>query len=187
MFTAERPTTPWRNAVNNPLSRRSVIRIGAAAATAAGIVGAASPASAHGSTPHLVDSWLKLWNGDYAQASRSIAQDFRVHAALMDGGDGSAINTPAALVGWIAQTRAALPDLRFTIQVGPIIDGDRIALRWRARGTYSGGMPGAAAPIGTRVDFTGTDLLRVRHGRLAEYWVNTDVHVLLAQLQVAAP
>ena len=78
------------------------------------------------------------------------------------------------------------PDLRFTVQVGPIVDGDRIALRWRAVGSYAGGMPGAAAPIGTPVDFTGTDLLRVRRGRIAEYWVNTDVHVLLAQLQVTA-
>lgn len=138
-------------------------------------------------TPQLVAAWLKLWNGDYTHVDRSIARDFRVHAALMDGGDGSAINSPEALVAWIAQTRAALPDLRFTIEVGPIVSGDQIALRWRARGSYAGGWPGAAAPIGTRVDFTGTDLLRVRHDRLAEYWVNTDVHVLLAQLQVTAP
>jgi hypothetical protein len=52
--------------------------------------------------------------------------------------------------------------------------------------TTAPGMPGATAPIGTRVDFTGTDTLRVQHGRLAEYWVNSDVHVLLAQLQVTA-
>jgi predicted ester cyclase len=108
------------------------------------------------------------------------------HAALIGGGDSSAINSPEAVVAWISQTRAALPDLRFSIEVGPIVDGDHIALRWRAQGTYSGGMPGATAPIGTPVDFTGTDTLRVQHGRLAEYWVNTDVHVLFAQLQVTA-
>lgn len=166
------------------MNRRFIIKVGAAVIPAAAL---AVPQATSGTDPRLVQSWLKLWNGDYTQAARSIAPNFRVHAALMDGGDGSAINSPQALVAWISQTRAALPDLRFTIQVGPIIDGDRIALRWRAQGSYAGGMPGAGAPVGTRVDFTGTDLLRIRHGRIAEYWVNTDVHVLLAQLQVTAP
>lgn len=41
-------------------------------------------------------------------------------------------------------------------------------------------------PIGTPVAFTGTDVLRIADGRLAEYWVNSDIHVLLADLQVSA-
>ncbi|GAA2493778.1 ester cyclase [Winogradskya humida] len=132
---------------------------------------------------NLVNSWLHLWNGDYAGAEEFIAPEFRVHAAMMDGGDGSAVNSPEALVAWIAQTRAALPDLTFAIEVGPIADTDRIALRWRAQGSYAGGMPGANAPVGTKVDFTGTDILRTDNDRIAEYWVNTDIHVLLTQLQ----
>jgi hypothetical protein len=32
----------------------------------------------------------------------------------------------------------------------------------------------------------GTDLLRIEDHRSAEYWVNSDVHVLLAQLAVHA-
>ena len=99
----------------------------------------------------LVGAWLKLWNGDYSQADHLIAGDFRVHAAMLDGGDGSAVNGPRALVTWIGQTRAAIPDLKFSVQVGPIIDGDRVALRWSAQGTYQGGFPGAASPPGTAV------------------------------------
>ncbi len=133
----------------------------------------------------LVDSWLTLWNGDYAHAQTLIAPDFRLHAAMMDGGDGSAVDSPAALTAWISQTRAAVPDLRFSVQVGPLVDGDHVAVRWRARGTYAGGMPGAAAPAGTAVDFTGTDILRVSGGQLAEYWVNSDTLLLLTQLQVS--
>jgi len=134
----------------------------------------------------LVDEWLRLWNGDYARAAAVIAPTFRLHAAMMDGGDGSAVDSPQALVSWIAQTRAIVPDLTFVIEVGPIIDADRIALRWRAEGSYAGGLPGAAAPPGTRVDFTGTDVLRAAGGRLAEYWVNSDTLLLLTQLQVSA-
>jgi predicted ester cyclase len=82
--------------------------------------------------------------------------------------------------GWLR------PDLTFVIQVGPIVDADRIALRWRAEGSYAGGLPGAGAPSGTRVDFTGTDVLRVADGRLAEHRVNSDTLLLLTQLQVSA-
>ena len=134
----------------------------------------------------LVDEWVRLWNGDYARAAAVIAPAFRLHAAMMDGGDGSAVDSPQALVSWIAETRAIVADLTFVIQVGPIVDADRIALRWQAMGSYAGGLSGAGAPPGTRVDFTGTDILRVANGRLAEYWVNSDTLLLLTQLQVSA-
>ncbi|WP_380158670.1 ester cyclase [Kineococcus sp. R86509] len=134
----------------------------------------------------LVQSWLRLWNGDLTLAAEIVAPDFRLHAAMMDGGDGAAVDSPQALVGWIDSTRAAVPDLAFSIEVGPIVDGPSIAVRWRARGSYAGGVPGAQAPGGTLVDFTGTDVLRTEDGRIAEYWVNSDTLLLLTQLQVRA-
>jgi len=133
-----------------------------------------------------VQSWLQLWNGDYAQATAIIAPDFQLHAAMMHGGDSGNVNSPQALVSWIASTRTAVADLTFSIQVGPIRDAGSIAVRWRAQGTYSGGMPGAQAPIGTLIDFTGTDILRTEDGRITEYWVNSDTLLLLTQLQVKA-
>jgi len=131
----------------------------------------------------LVDGWLQLWNGDLARAHDVVTPDFHVHAALMDGGDGSAVTGPDALAAWIGQTRAAFNDFAFAVEVGPIEQNDLIALRWKAQGTYAGGFPGAAAEPGTPIAFTGTDTLRVVDGRIAEYWVNSDIHVLLAQLK----
>ncbi|PPK68581.1 ester cyclase [Actinokineospora auranticolor] len=132
----------------------------------------------------LLDNWLALWNGDYILAYRLVTNDFTVHAALLDGGDGSALNGPTGLVGWITKTRAAFPDLRFTVEVGPIADGDHVALRWVATGTYDGGFPGATARPGTPVRFTGTDFLRMAGDRIAEYWLNSDTHLLVTQLGV---
>lgn len=34
------------------------------------------------------------------------------------------------------------------------------------------------------VSFTGTDILRISDARIAKYWVNADIHVLLAQVGV---
>jgi len=134
---------------------------------------------------NVLHEWLDLWNGDYAVADTLIADDFRLHAALMGGADDSAVNSPAALTEWIRQLRTLATDLHFEVQVS-LADGDHLAVRWRCRGTYSGAMPGATAPAGTAIDFTGTDVLRTHDGRIAEYWVNSDVHVLLATLGVGA-
>jgi hypothetical protein len=46
----------------------------------------------------MLDAWLRLWNGDFAQAPGIISPDFRVHAALLDGGDGSSIRGVDGLV-----------------------------------------------------------------------------------------
>ncbi|MFG2376673.1 ester cyclase [Streptomyces sp. NPDC048504] len=132
----------------------------------------------------MLDDWLRLWNGDYERAPGIISPAFRVHAALINGGDGSSIRGVDGLVTWIAQTRAAFPDLRFTEQVAPLIDGRHASIRWTATGTYAGGFPGAKAEPGTVVTFTGTDTLRMRDGRFVEYWVNTDTLQLLTQLRV---
>ncbi|WP_329264056.1 ester cyclase [Streptomyces sp. NBC_01478] len=134
-------------------------------------------------TKAMLDDWLHLWNGDYDRAPGIISPSFRVHAALLDGGDGSSIRGVDGLVAWIAQTRAAFPDLRFTEQVAPLVDGHHVSIRWTATGTYAGGFPGAEAAPGTVVTFTGTDTLRMRDGRFVEYWVNTDTLQLLTQLK----
>jgi predicted ester cyclase len=130
----------------------------------------------------MLDAWLRLWNGDYTQAPRIISPDFTVHAALLDGGDGSSIRGADGLVAWIAQTRAAFPDLRFSLQTDPLVAGHRASVRWTATGTYAGGFPGAKAQPGTTVTFTGTDTLRIKDGKFVEYWLNSDTLQLLTQL-----
>lgn len=132
----------------------------------------------------LDTQWLNLWNGDYDVATTLVADGFRLHAAMLDGSDSTAVNNPQALVAWIQQTRYFIPDLTFSIEIGPLTDGDFLVVRWRARGHYVGGTPDAGAPDGAGIDFTGTDILRVHDGQLVEYWVNSDIHVMLAQLQV---
>ncbi|MFJ8547266.1 ester cyclase [Streptomyces sp. NPDC093586] len=130
----------------------------------------------------MLDTWLRLWNGDYTQAPDIISPDFKVHAALLDGGDGSSVRGADGLVAWISQTRAAFPDLRFTLQIDPLVAGHRASVRWTATGTYAGGFPGATAQPGTTVTFTGTDTLRIKDGKFVEYWLNSDTLQLLNQL-----
>jgi predicted ester cyclase len=134
----------------------------------------------------LWQKWTALWNGDLSQAQQILTTDFTVHAALVGDLDEAAVQGARGVAGWVTLLRAALGEPTFTVQIGPIVDGDLVCGRWHVHGHYAGGFPGATATPGTPVAFTGTDVLRVDNGLLAEYWINSDVHVMAAQLGITA-
>ena len=102
------------------------------------------------------------------------------HAALV-GPDEGALRGRAALGLRIGGLHPALTGLIFIIEVGPVTDGNHVVVSWRARGTYRGGFPSTSdAAVGREVNFTGTDILRVADGKIAEYWLNSDNLLLLA-------
>jgi predicted ester cyclase len=132
----------------------------------------------------LWDRWIELWNGDLALAERIIHPEFALHRVpppripgRLDGREG--------LIAWIEQTRSLFADLRFTVEVGPIVDGGRVAGRWLAEGSYQGGIPGSTAAAGTRVGFHGIDIWRAEDGLIREYWLSDDLLDLLQQLGVS--
>ena len=132
----------------------------------------------------LVTKWLTLWNGDLEIADEVIAENNRVHAAMFDGGDGSAVGGVSGMKALVTQMRSLMSDLTFSVEVGPVVDTDYVVVRWVANGHYGGGVPGAAAAVGTEVTFHGTDILRIDDNRVAEYWLNADTLDLMTQLQV---
>ncbi len=111
----------------------------------------------------LWDRWMELWNGDLELADQIIHPEFAIHRfppphipAGLTGRD--------ALVAWVRRTRSFFDDLRFTVEAGPVIDGEMVAGRWLAEGAYCGGIPGATAPAGTHVAFHGNDIWRAEDG-----------------------
>lgn len=142
--------------------------------------------SARDGATTLVAQWIALWNGEYALAEQIISPDNRVHAAMFDGGDGSAVSGVSGMVDLVTQMRSLMSDLTFSVEVGPLVDGDHVVVRWVATGHYGGGIPGAGAPVGTAVTFRGTDILRVVDAQVVEYWLNADTMDLMTQLQVGA-
>jgi predicted ester cyclase len=131
----------------------------------------------------LWSRWIDLWNGDLAQAEQIIHPEFAVHRMppppIPDDVGGR-----EALLAWTSQTRSLFNDLRFTVEVGPIVDGELVAGRWVAEGTYQGGIPGSTAPTGTRVRFHGNDIWRAEDGLIREYWLSDDLLDLMQQLGV---
>lgn len=76
---------------------------------------------------------------------------------------------------------AALPDVHIEIE-DILADGDRAAVRWRARGTHSGDGFGFAATNRT-IDVRGTTWLRCQDGKIAEGFDTWNLTGMLASLQ----
>ena len=149
-------------------------------------VGTSTNGSARDAATTLVTRWMALWNGDYAIAEQIISPDNRVHAAMFDGGDGSAVGGVSGMVDFVAMMRALGSDLTSRSRSGR---SSMATTSWSGGSRpvhYDGGMPGAGAPVGTAVTFHGTDILRVADGQVVEYWLNGDTLDLMTQLQVGA-
>lgn len=133
----------------------------------------------------LVESWLKFGNGDFGIAVQIISPAFVAHAAPYPG------NAPKSVAGldgikqWITWMKSILGDLKFTMEMGPIINESYFVFRWRANGTYKGGFPGASAAVGKPITFTGMDMLRVKDNMIVEYWANTDSLLFIQELGVS--
>ena len=92
----------------------------------------------------LAEPWKDLWNGDLSLTEKIIAEDFVAHAAPLTGAGTDQIRGRQALNGWVSGIHAILGGLAFVIEVGPIADEEHMVVRWKARGTYRGGFPGAS-------------------------------------------
>jgi predicted ester cyclase len=63
-----------------------------------------------------------------------------------------------------------------------LVDGDKVAWRWRLTATHHGPFLGVA-PTGRRVAMTGINIQRVANGVVVEHWSNADQLGLLRQVQ----
>src|SRR3984893_6215478 len=79
---------------------------------------------------------------------------------------------PQASRQFVQTTRAAFPDVRFTIH-DQIAEGDKVVTRWTMTGTHRDALMGIP-PTGRRVTVTGISIARFQAGRLGESWNNWD-------------
>src|ERR1700754_1970057 len=106
----------------------------------------------------LYERWInELWAGRPG-AAEIVTADFVGHWPERD------VQGPDELQAIIAETRNMLTELTFEIELGPLVDGDMVAGRWRGSGRSADGP----------MSFTGNDILRIEGGRFAEYWTGTS-------------
>jgi steroid delta-isomerase-like uncharacterized protein len=119
----------------------------------------------------------EVWNrGNYGALTEFVSSDvvIRVPSA------GNELQGPEQIEQFFKATRAAFPDLHFTIE-DQFAEGDRVATRWTARATHTGeyeGMP----PTSKQVTLSGTDIDRIANGKVVECWSYSDDLGLMQQL-----
>lgn len=125
----------------------------------------------------LYRRWLfELWHGAFSVAEEILAPDFVGHWPHFD------VHGPNEMLGQIRRSHDYFSDIEIDLDVGPIVENDLLAARWTLHGAYQEGIPGAAAPPGTRIAMSGMDVFRASRGRFAEYWVVSDGLGLMAAL-----
>jgi steroid delta-isomerase-like uncharacterized protein len=102
--------------------------------------------------------------------------DFVVHDPSSEAGQVAAEGVKES----IAWSHSAFPDLRVTIE-DQVAEGDKVATRWRVRGTHQGEMMGVSA-TGKQVTFTGTQTDYISGGKIVESWSNWDTLGMLGQI-----
>jgi steroid delta-isomerase-like uncharacterized protein len=80
-----------------------------------------------------------------------------------------------------ANYRQAFPDLENIVE-DMVSEGDKVVVRFRARGTHDGETEAFGPPTGKRMDITGITIKRVADGKIAEAWTNFDALGMMQQL-----
>lgn len=86
------------------------------------------------------------------------------------GRDG--VRGPAAFAQSISALRAAFPDLAYTVE-DIVAEGDRVAVRWVVRGTFTAAFRGFP-PSGAQIENTGFAIFDIANGKLTRATVETD-------------
>jgi steroid delta-isomerase-like uncharacterized protein len=120
--------------------------------------------------------YVAVWNGGrLTDAETFVADDHLYHDPTAPAARG-----PAGVVQVVAEMRRVFPDLALTVD-DVAGEGDRVAVRFTARGTHRGRWLGAE-DTGRVVAITGIAVHRVVDGRIAETWVNWDALGLAMQV-----
>ena len=86
----------------------------------------------------------------------------------------------AGVSAFYASFAKALPDVELTAE-DVVSEGDKVAVRYRIRGTHSDELMGVPA-TGNKVDVEGQSFFRFENGQVAERWQSLDAMTLMTQI-----
>ncbi|MDR3575260.1 MAG: ester cyclase [Anaerolineaceae bacterium] len=121
--------------------------------------------------------WYELWNEKRGEILSEIAAE----PVTLHFPPGQA-HQPPNLTKWFETALVAFPDVHFTIHL-ELAEGNLVATHWSYIATNTGPFLGRPA-TGKQVTDTGTDIFRIKNGKITEMWVVQDSLGLLQQLGV---
>jgi len=154
------------------ISLRLLVVLTVALACAPALIAADAPSERNKTTARRIFE-ERLTQGSIAADAELFTTDFQVHVGAVTAG---LKQDQVSIQGW----KAAIPDLEATVH-DIVAEGDRVAVRWSAKGTNTGtgnGLPATGKPL----EVGGFALFRMVDGRVAESWGMFDTMGLFRQL-----
>lgn len=133
-------------------------------------------------TTSLVDRYLSefLNSGNFANAHEILAPNFVFYGPSTQHGLDS-----DGFQRHIKETRAAFSNKRFT-ELDRIVNGDRVALRFRMTGTQDGAFNGIP-PTGATIDVEGCDVIYIDQDKIVEVRAYFDLTPVIQNLLLSLP
>jgi steroid delta-isomerase-like uncharacterized protein len=123
----------------------------------------------------------EVWSkGNLAIVDEIYAPDFVCHFIV-----GPEWKGPDGVKNTVKQHRTSFPDWHEQIE-DIIAEGDRVVIRWTARGTHQGEFEGIP-PTGKQVTIAEVAIYPIAAGKIAEQWGFPDIMALLRQLGAEPP
>jgi len=122
-----------------------------------------------------------LTAGNLDVANELLATDFVAHMSGLP----EPIRGVEAFKQYVSVHAVAFPDLHYTFE-DEIAEGDKVVLRWTARGTHKGELKGIP-PTGKQIAFSGVNTYRIASGKVVEEWSDFDRLDMLQQIGVIPP
>jgi len=113
---------------------------------------------------------------------RKLDEAFALYAEdyIYHGPGGQELRGRQAIRGLWEVFLAGFPDLHATID-DMIVEGDRMAVRWRIEGTHTGEFMGIA-PTNRKIEIGLNELFRTANGQAVEAWDSYDMYGLMQQI-----
>ncbi len=122
----------------------------------------------------------RAWNdNDLTMIDELLAPDFVNHEVL-----DTSISHRELYKQAVIENSAAFPDWSITID-DLIAEGDQVVARWHAQGTHIGKAWGIE-PSGKHLEMAGITIVRVRDGKITDFWKQDNGYRFWQQLQAEA-
>jgi predicted ester cyclase len=97
------------------------------------------------------------------------------------------LTAPDGIREYFSNLFAAIPDWQFEV-LDMVVEGDKVAVHWRARGTFTGaGRLEGFVANGRSVDMRGLDILTVEDGKVVANFAYTNAMELARQIGAMPP
>lgn len=129
-----------------------------------------------------MDAFVKRLVSAYNQRSLDEFDDLLTDDVVLVR-DGEKAHGRAEFKDVLRRLQRAFPDIQYRVD-DVLAAGDKIALRWEARGTHRDEYLGVAA-TGRPVTYSGVTIYELRDSQIARIWVAADLLSLLRRLREA--